>query len=385
MPWPSPSIAKRPRDLNASRQDAFMVRYLQIVSPHKYSHSLRQGTALMKHAKTTLLAALALIGTLLLPSTPSAEDRFPAYEAIQPNVSFWIKIYSTYPTTRAVVHDSVDLGVVYEVIKLKPHGVPGARKTNRQRMKRARARYRDLLKRLAADPRTQNPEARRVAALFGPDAGARTFQRAAGRVRCQIGQKDRFRAGLVRSGAYIEEIRSILRAYGVPQDLAYLPHVESSFNPKAYSKFGAAGIWQFTRSTGKRFMTVGYEIDERRDPIRATHAAARLLKENHDRLGTWPLAITAYNHGASGVHRAKSTAITRASFAIIAAARSSSLHAIFIRSFWPPVRWLPTGTNILTPSSWTSPCRRKPWPWKAMPASTIFAVISVRHPRRSGR
>ena len=259
----------------------------------------------MKHAKTTLLAALALIGTLLLPSTPSAEDRFPAYEAIQPNVSFWIKIYSTYPTTRAVVHDSVDLGVVYEVIKLKPHGVPGARKTNRQRMKRARARYRDLLKRLAADPETQNPEARRVAALFGPDAGARTFQRAAGRVRCQIGQKDRFRAGLVRSGAYIDEIRSILKAYGVPQDLAYLPHVESSFNPKAYSKFGAAGIWQFTRSTGKRFMTVGYEIDERRDPIRATHAAARLLKENHDRLGTWPLAITAYNHGASGVHRAK--------------------------------------------------------------------------------
>ena len=259
----------------------------------------------MKRSKTTLLATLALIGTLLGTPMPSTAEIFPAYDAIQPNVSFWIKIYASYPTTRAAVHDSLDLGVVYEVIKLKPHDMPGARKVNRQRMKRARARYRDILKRLAADPQTQNPEARRVAALFGPGAGPKTFQRAAGRVRCQIGQKDRFRAGLVRSGAYLDEIRSILKAYGVPEDLAYLPHVESSFNPKAYSKFGAAGIWQFTRSTGKRFMSVGYEIDERRDPIRATHAAARLLKENYDRLGSWPLAITAYNHGASGVARAK--------------------------------------------------------------------------------
>ncbi len=259
----------------------------------------------MMRSKTTLLAALVMIGTLVGPAMPSAAEDFPAYEAIQPNVSFWITIYAEHPTTRAVVHDSANLSVVYDVIKLKPHHMAGARKINRQRMKRARVRYQSLLKRLAADPRAQDPEARRVAALFGPDAGAKTFQRAAGRVRCQIGQKDRFRAGLVRSGAYIDEIRSILKAYGVPEDLAYLPHVESSFNPKAYSKFGAAGIWQFTRSTGKRFITVGYEIDERRDPIRATHAAARLLKENHDRLGSWPLAITAYNHGAAGVGRAK--------------------------------------------------------------------------------
>jgi membrane-bound lytic murein transglycosylase D len=81
--------------------------------------------------------------------------------------------------------------------------------------------------------------------------------------------------------------------------------VESSFNYQAYSKFGAAGIWQFTRSTGKRFMKVGYVLDERRDPIIATHAAAALLKENYEKLGSWPLAITAYNHGAAGMARAK--------------------------------------------------------------------------------
>ncbi len=259
----------------------------------------------MKHSAMKRLAGLFLMGLLLGPAMPISADTFPAYETIQPNVSFWTTIYAEHPTTRAVVHDSVNLGIVYDVIALKPANVHGARKTNRQRMKRARVKYRDILKRLAADPQTKNREARRVAALFGPGARPTDFQRAAGRVRCQIGQRDRFRAGLIRSGAYLDEIRSILKAYGVPSDLAYLPHVESSFNPKAYSKFGAAGIWQFTRSTGKRFMTVGYEIDERRDPIRATHAAARLLKENYNRLGSWPLAITAYNHGASGVARAK--------------------------------------------------------------------------------
>jgi membrane-bound lytic murein transglycosylase D len=125
------------------------------------------------------------------------------------------------------------------------------------------------------------------------------------RIRCQIGQKDRFRQGLIRSGAYLEEIQEVFHLHGLPEDLAYLPHVESSFNPKAYSKFGAAGIWQFTRFTGKQFMTVGYAVDERRDPIQSSKAAAQLLKQNYKKLGNWPMAITAYNHGMAGMLRAK--------------------------------------------------------------------------------
>jgi len=92
---------------------------------------------------------------------------------------------------------------------------------------------------------------------------------------------------------------------GVPVELAVLPHVESSFQLQAYSSAGAAGIWQFTRSTGRRYMKVGYEVDERRDPIIAAYAAAKLLKYNYRELKTWPLAITAYNHGANGMRRAK--------------------------------------------------------------------------------
>jgi membrane-bound lytic murein transglycosylase D len=203
------------------------------------------------------------------------------------------------------VHDSLHLDIVYEVIDLKPIDEAGARKINRRRMKRASQRIADILKRLAADPQTADADCRRIAALFGSEADAGTFARARRRVRCQIGQRDRFQAGVIRSGAYLDRMRAILRSNGVPEDLAYLPHVESSFNAHAYSKFGAAGMWQFTRSTGKRFLTVDYVLDERRDPIAATRAAAKLLRENYEKLGSWPFAITAYNHGAAGMQRAK--------------------------------------------------------------------------------
>ncbi|RPJ78699.1 MAG: LysM peptidoglycan-binding domain-containing protein, partial [Deltaproteobacteria bacterium] len=78
-----------------------------------------------------------------------------------------------------------------------------------------------------------------------------------------------------------------------------------SYNYNAYSKFGAAGIWQFTRGTGKNYMKIDYTLDERRDPILATHAAAKYLKKNYEHLGSWPIALTAYNHGANGMARAK--------------------------------------------------------------------------------
>ncbi len=260
----------------------------------------------MHRAPGFILASIQVIFfSLIVTMGHAAVGTFPQFEAVRPNVSFWTKVYTQYSTSQAIVHDSSNLDIIYAVIDIKPYDAPGSRKINRKRLKRAKKNYQDILKRLARDPNTADPDCRRVAALFSPQAKAKHFGRARKNVRCQIGQKDRFRAGLIRSGAYIGQIRSIFKSHGLPDELAYLPHVESSFNLKAYSKFGAAGIWQFTRSTGKRFLTVGYVLDERRDPIRATYAAAELLKENYKKLGSWPLAITAYNHGAAGMARAK--------------------------------------------------------------------------------
>ena len=92
----------------------------------------------------------------------------------------------------------------------------------------------------------------------------------------------------------------------MPEDLADLPHVESSFNIGAVSKAGASGIGQFTRSTGSQYMRINRHVDERTNPFVSTRAAAQLLKKNYEILGSWPLAITAYNYGTSGMMQSRS-------------------------------------------------------------------------------
>lgn len=124
-------------------------------------------------------------------------------------------------------------------------------------------------------------------------------------VRWQQGLSERFRTGVIMSFEYLDKIKEIFIKEGVPVELSYLPHVESSFNYKAYSKVGAAGIFQFMRSTARRFgLKLNYLVDQRLDPLMAARAAAQLLKKNYELLGHWPLAITAYNHGARGMSRA---------------------------------------------------------------------------------
>lgn len=246
---------------------------------------------------------------MVLWSLPAAAEsiaaEFPVYDSIRPNVSFWKKIYTEYSTTQGVIHDKKNLAIIYEVIELKDRNRHGSRKINKARIKRVKKTYKRILAKLAQGHTPNGPQEQRVAALFGTNAKSADFRHAMRNLRCQVGQNDPFRQGIIRSGAYLAEMKQIFRDAGLPEDLVYLPHVESSFNPKAYSKFGAAGMWQFTRSTGKSYMTVSYAIDERRDPILSTHAAARLLKRNYKKLRNWPMAITAYNHGVTGMLRAK--------------------------------------------------------------------------------
>ncbi|MGC2463311.1 MAG: transglycosylase SLT domain-containing protein [Steroidobacteraceae bacterium] len=232
----------------------------------------------------------------------AAETLLPRPPELEPDVQFWIRVYTEVSTNEGLIHDQHRLSVVYETL----HFDADTRSPERARKVDAeRERFEDILKRLAQGAEPRDDEERRVRALWGDEVTPAQLVLAASDVRFQLGQSDRFRAGLVRSGAWEPHIAEVLANLGLPAEIAALPHVESSFDPYAYSKVGAAGLWQFMRSTGRRFLRIDAAVDERLDPYRETEAAAQLLSYNYRLLGSWPLAITAYNHGAEGVRRAR--------------------------------------------------------------------------------
>jgi membrane-bound lytic murein transglycosylase D len=252
----------------------------------------------MLRALAASIAALSICSS----SWASGGELLPRPPALEPNVRFWTRIYSEIDGQGGLIHDSRQLDVVYEVVRL-PGGL--SRRARERRVEKIKARYRSILRRLAQGKRSGlSEEDARVLGLWPEGVSNSRLRRAARNVRFQLGQADKFRAGLIREGAWRDHIQRVLLEHGVPSELSALPHVESSYNPRAYSRVGAAGLWQFTRSTGRRYLRVDHVVDERMDPFKATVAAARLLRDNYQHLQSWPLAITAYNHGVAGMRRA---------------------------------------------------------------------------------
>jgi membrane-bound lytic murein transglycosylase D len=257
--------------------------------------------------RNRVIEALAASLLVVVATTALAADRaalFPRPADLEPAVRFWTRVYTEVGTDGGFVHDSEHLDVVYDVI----HFADGAsRRERRRQVDHAFDKYKAILTTLAKGKREHlNREERKVLSLWPDDVSNTELKAASRRLRFQLGQADRFRAGLIRSGAWRAYIEKVLDEHGLPLELAALPHVESSFDPTAYSKVGAAGLWQFTRSTGLRYMRIDHVVDERRDPFLSTRAAARLLEDNYAVLQSWPLAITAYNHGLAGMRRAVS-------------------------------------------------------------------------------
>jgi len=233
---------------------------------------------------------------------------FPVPTALEDNVDFWRKVFAFWHLNQVVLHDADYPALVYGVIELK--GVVGDAysRAQRKQIKRSTKALEHRLKRLAA-------VGRNIASLSAEDralrqhiidvVGSDAVAGAADRVRGQRGLRERFQQGLEISGRYDRAFREVFREEGVPEDLAYLPHVESSFQNRARSSVGAAGMWQFTRSAGRLFMKINRAVDQRMDPVAAARGAARYLRQAYDMLGSWPLAITSYNHGIRGMMRAR--------------------------------------------------------------------------------
>lgn len=257
----------------------------------------------MKHRLHSLSFALVLVCLLPVTGTAANSSAFVRPAELEHDVAFWRRVYSEVSTDGGFVHDNERLDVVYEILGFQAD-LPPARRT--QRIDEAKNRVVRALRKLGSRDRGElTPEEIRIRDLWPANTSRATFAEAAERVRFQLGQSNRFREGLVRSGAWMPTIRATFARQGLPPELAALPHVESSFNTYAYSKVGAAGMWQFMRSTGRRYMRIDNVVDERLDPYKATEAAAQFLEQNYAVLGSWPLALTAYNHGAAGMRRAR--------------------------------------------------------------------------------
>jgi len=251
-----------------------------------------------------LLFLVVVVGlSVVVARAAGAREKAPRLEfgsnfhlppSLEESVRFWIDVFARYSLDEAIVHDRENPAHVFAIVDLD---------TGRTKeIDAVRRRYRKI----TASLRSAAPgEIAALIAPIGPPLDLRWLAAAGDRIRVQPGQREVFRRSIIRSQRYLPLLRKVLRQADVPLELAYLPHVESSFDVDAASHAGAIGLWQLMPETAKqRLLRVDAKVDERKHPYKATAAAAGYLRDAFDQLQSWPLAITSYNYGINGTQRA---------------------------------------------------------------------------------
>lgn len=231
------------------------------------------------------------------------ETAFSVPKGMDKQVQFWIDIYTKYSTNQGVIHDSENVEKVYEIVDLT--GLT----TERAKQKRVDEVKKEIALKLSS------PEA-------------------ADRLRFQLGQKDRMQDAIFYSGRYLEDMEKIFRDAKVPVELTRLAFVESSFNIMARSKVGASGLWQIMPYTAKPYKMISATVDNRNHPMEATKLAAKLLRQNYSMLNSWPLAVTGYNHGPTGVRKLTEKYGTRELGQLVTDVKSSKTFGFASRNFY---------------------------------------------------
>jgi membrane-bound lytic murein transglycosylase D len=248
-----------------------------------------------------LLSLLAICFIWILKVDPifsqesNHESIFTQPLELNDSISFWKSVYTKINSTEGYLHDSENLNIVYGVFP-----------ANENTLQNYRNQIIQDLTILASGQRSNlSRNQTLIFEIWGKSIDNKTYLSAIDRLRFQRGQSDAFLSGYEKSKSYDSFNQNILKRRNIPPELFLIPHLESSFNPQAISSANAVGMWQFTKNTGQQYLRVDDVIDERLDPYLSTQAAISLLQFNYDQLGSWPLAITAYNHGLTGILNAK--------------------------------------------------------------------------------
>lgn len=280
----------------------------------RISHrSINCTRSVLRYWAWLLCAGLLLVATQTTAAEAGAASVFPRPASLEAQVNFWRQIFGVYSRYQMVFHDDRWPGKIYKVLDFRPLVKAGASQKDiwlrmRDEEQDTKIRIQAMLWHIyevKADPSQLNTEEQRIVRMFdNVRGGSSKFVTAQHHLRSQRGLKEKTRQAIIRSGRYMDHMVDIFRQYKVPVQLTRLPLVESSFNAEAYSKVGAAGLWQFMPGTAKDYMRYNRVVDDRRDPWYSTKAAAEHLRDSYAALGDWALAVTAYNHGRAGVARA---------------------------------------------------------------------------------
>jgi membrane-bound lytic murein transglycosylase D len=269
---------------------------------------------------------------------------FAVPKGMEKQVAFWRDIYSKYTTDQGVIHDTENLDIVYGHVDFKDI-IADTSLTPRQRAKKKQKLVDDKKKEIheilvklekASSAEGLNEAEKKVWELFQNIDEPDKFKEAAqkNRIRFQLGQKDRMQSAIFFSGRYLEDMEQIFREQGLPIELTRIVFVESSFNVLARSKVGASGLWQIMRYTARPYHMVKEAVDLRNHPLSATKLASKLMRDNYNLLKDWPLALTGYNHGPTGVRKMTEKYKTRELKELIQNVRSRRSFGFASRNFY---------------------------------------------------
>lgn len=238
---------------------------------------------------------------------------FKIPQGLARRVHFWRRVYTMYSINDYVLHSSEYPEVVLEVGRYAEPAREVTAAANVKKVLRDRQKhYRDLLLTMHFNRNVANfsfdPVMQRIARHMAHITDPNKYKIVANSMRVQRGQREFIAQGIEYASRYLPIIENEFMKQGAPIELAKIAFVESSFNINAISKVGASGVYQFMTFTAKPYMRIDDNIDERRDPIKSGAAAAKLFLTNYRILKSWPLAVTAYNHGPYGLLRASKKA-----------------------------------------------------------------------------
>jgi membrane-bound lytic murein transglycosylase D len=258
----------------------------------------------------------------LLDEDNRVSNQFPVTDFFYPSVNFWFLIYTQFGSNHAVIHDRDNLSLIYKVLDFSSLHKKGLsrnivyvlqNKITQERLNELRSH----LYFLSENPFSLGKEAKTVYRIL-KEAKIQIpikkndrrvfFKKLRDNIRTQTGQKNFIKEGIVRSLPYKPFLNKYFNKMGLPTELLAIPFLESSFNPKAESKVGALGAWQFMPLIASYYVpkkSLRPPLDYRSNVGVISVAAGHLMKENFQLMKSWDLAVTAYNSGTKHLLKTK--------------------------------------------------------------------------------